>query len=311
MELHPHLTAIVEKASRYKRMNEAPLSAVRGAAAKLLDTGLPREMVGSVETITIQGPDRSIPLRIYRPDDEVGRAVILFLHGGGFAICGLETHDAMCRQICRRSEAVVVSVDYALAPEHPYPAGLVDGRVAARWVVGNAERIGADPRRMALCGDSAGGNLAIGLALSGIHSTALALIYPVTDHYSAGRRSYADRGAACGLTDGEMRWFWDMYLPDAALAGRPDVSPARSATLSGLPRSYVATAEHDVLRDEGLAFVQRLREAGVPVTHRHYGDMNHGFLNWVGVVDRASEAMDDLGAWLRQALANPEDGPCQ
>ncbi len=310
MTLHPMLAAMVEKAARYKRMNEAPLAAVRAAAPKLLDTGLLRETVGSVETISIDGPGRSIPLRLYRPDDGTGRALILFMHGGGFAICGLDTHDAMCRQICRRSGAIVVSVDYALAPEHPYPAGLADGQAAARWLAGNAERIGADPRRLALCGDSAGGNLASVLALSGIAARALALLYPVTDHYSAGHRSYAERGAGCGLTAGEMRWFWDMYLPDPALADRPDVSPARSATLSGLPPTYVATAEHDVLRDEGLAFVQRLGEAGVPVTHRHYGDMNHGFLNWVGLVDRASEAMDDLGAWLRQALADPEDGPC-
>jgi len=288
-------------------MNEAPLAAVRGAAAKLLDTGLPRETVGSVETITIDGPDRAIPLRIYRPDDEPGRAVILFLHGGGFAICGLDTHDAMCRQICRRSRAVVVSVDYALAPEHPYPAGLADAQAAASWVAGNAERIGADPSRLALCGDSAGGNLAIGLALSGIAARALALVYPVTDHYSAAHGSYDERGTGCGLTAGEMRWFWDMYLPDAALADRPDVSPARSAALSGLPRTYVVTAEHDVLRDEGMAFVNKLGEAGIPITHRHYGDMNHGFLKWVGVVDRADEAMDDLGAWLRQALGDPEN----
>ncbi len=307
MALHPLLAAMVEKASRYKRMNEAPLSAVRGAAAKLLDTNLPREAVGSVENIMIDGPDRLIPLRIYRPDDQPGRAVILFMHGGGFAICGLDTHDAMCRQICTRSGAIVVSVDYALAPEHPYPAGLTDGQAAARWVADNAERIGADRRRMMLCGDSAGGNLVIGLALSGVTARALALIYPVTNHYSAGHQSYVERGAACGLTEGEMRWFWDMYLPDATLADRPDVSPARAPDLSRLPTIYIATAEYDVLRDEGQAFARRLTGAGVAVTHRHYGDMNHGFLNWVGVIDRASEAMDDLGVWLRQALADSEE----
>ncbi len=140
------------------------------------------------------------------------------MHGGGFAICGLDTHDAMCRQICRRSGAVMVAVDYALAPEHPFPAGLDDCRAALRWLSGNAERIGADARRLALCGDSAGANLAIGLALSGVDARALALVYPVTDHYSAGHGSYDERGAGCGLTAGEMRWFWDMYLPDPALA---------------------------------------------------------------------------------------------
>ncbi len=310
MDLHPLLAGMVEKASRYKRMNEAPLAAVRGAAAKLLDTGLPRETVGAIEDILIDGPGRTIPLRVYRPDDSQGRALILFIHGGGFAICGLDTHDAMCRQICRRSGAVVVSVDYALAPEHPFPAGLDDCRSTLGWLYGNAGRIGADAHRLALCGDSAGANLAIGLALSGVDARALALVYPVTDHYSAGHGSYDERGAGCGLTAGEMRWFWDMYLPDPALAARPDVSPLRASDLSRLPPTFIATAEYDVLRDEGLALARRLSETGSPVSHRHYGDMNHGFLNWVGIIDRAGEAMDELGAWLRQALAEPEDREC-
>ncbi len=136
----------------------------------------------------------------------------------------------------------MVAVDYALAPEHPFPAGLDDCRAALRWLSGNAERIGADARRLALCGDSAGGNLAIGLALSGIEARALALVYPVTDHYSAGHRSYDERGMGCGLTAGEMRWFWDMYLPDPALAGRPDVSFSAAR-----PRSFAAAA--DLYRD--------------------------------------------------------------
>ncbi len=212
----------------------------------------------------------------------------------------------MCRQICRRSGAVGVTVDYALAPEHPFPAGLDDCRAALRGLSGNAECIGADARRLALCGDSAGANLAIGLALSGVDARALALVYPVTDHYSAGHGSYDERGTGCGLTAGEMRCFWDMYLPDPALAARPDVSPLRASDLSRLPPTFIATAEYDVLRDEGLALARRLAEAGILVSHRHDGDMNHGFLNWVGIVDRAGEAMDELGAWLRQALAVPE-----
>jgi acetyl esterase len=307
MALHPQLMAMVKKASRQKRMHEAPLDLVRSAAPRILDSGVPREGVASIEDLVMDNAGHTVPLRVYRPDDHSGLPLILFFHGGGFTLCSIETHDGMCRQICNRSQAVVVSVDYALAPERPYPAAIGDCRAATLWAVRHAGELGANASRLGLCGDSAGGNLGIAVARSlegaaGLTAKALALLYPVTDHYSAGHPSYVEHGSGCGLTGDEMRWLWDNYLPDATLAADLDVSPLRADDLARLPATYIATAEYDVLRDEGIAFAARLSRAGVPVVHRHYADMNHGFLNWVGVVGRAAEAMDDLGGWLRANL---------
>ncbi|MET0427968.1 MAG: alpha/beta hydrolase [Microvirga sp.] len=307
MTLDPVLAAKVEKGARFPPMNRLPLDLVRDAALRQLATGLPKEPVGSIEDIRFEGPDRPIRVRVYRPDSRGDRPLTLFFHGSGFVICSLDTHDDMCRQICRRAGSVVVSVDYSLAPERPFPAGPEDCFAATLWAVHNAGRLGADPARLAVCGDSAGGNLAAGVALraraeGGPAIKAQILIYPVTDHYSAGHRSYVERGSGCGLLQEDMRWFWDSYLPDPSLAQHPAVSPARAENLDGLPPAYIAVAEYDVLRDEGLTFARRLAEAGIPVELRHYPDMNHGFLNWVGIVDRAGEAMDDLTAWMRATL---------
>jgi acetyl esterase len=305
--LHPRLAAMVAKAARHPPMHEVPLAIVREAAPKLLATALPPEEIAGVEDHIVHAGGRSVLLRVYRPDPGAVRPLVMFFHGSGFTICSVETHDTMCRQICRRSGSVVVSVDYALAPEHPYPAGPDDCWNATLHVARNAGNFGADPARLALCGDSAGATMAAVVALrarerGGPAIRAQVLIYPVVDHFSAGYASYAERGRGVGLRDDEMRWFWTQYLPDASMASLPDVSPARASTLSGLPQAYVATAEYDVLRDEGMAYAAALVRAGVPVVHRHYDDMNHGFLNWVGVVDRADEAMDALCDWLRLVL---------
>ena len=307
MTLHPDLAAMIEKSARFPPMHRVPLALVRDSALRQLATGLPKEPVGSIEDIQIEGPGRPIRVRVYRPDTRNDRPLTLFFHGSGFVICSLDTHDDMCRQICRRAESVVVSVDYSLAPERPFPAGPEDCFAATLWAVRTAGRIGADPALLAVCGDSAGGNMAAGVALRAHIEgrpaiKAQVLIYPVTDHYTSGHRSYEERGSGYGLSQEEMCWFWDSYLPDPSLAHHPYVSPARAESLSGLPPTYIAVAEYDVLRDEGLHFARRLTEAGVPVELRHYADMNHGFLNWVGIVDRAGEAMDDLAAWMRATL---------
>jgi acetyl esterase len=305
--LHPQLAAMVEKASRYPPMSRMPLDELRKAAPRLLRTGLPPEAVGSVEDLVLPDAVRPVRLRVYRPDTGSGRPLTMFFHGSGFTFCSIETHDAMCRQICNRSASVVVSVDYSLAPEHPYPAGPDDCVAATLWAARNAGRFGADPQRLALCGDSAGGTMAAVVAMRARDGDrppikAQALIYPVTDHYSARHRSFEERGTGCGLLAEDMRWFWNNYLPDVSLAGHPHVSPARAPDLKGLPPAFVAVAEYDVLRDEGLAFARALFDAGVPVTLRHDKDMNHGFLNWVGIIDRADEAMAELTAWLRGVL---------
>ena len=307
-ELHPALRAMLDKAAGLPPLHTVPVATIRAGDLARFSFGVVPDQVFSVEDRHIPGPRGPLWVRIYRPDDGETRPVTVFFHGSGFVICSIETHDAMCRQICRRAGTVVVSVDYALAPEHKFPAAPDDCLAAARWVAAHAFTFGADPGRICLAGDSAGANLAAVTAIrlrdeGGPPLRAQLLIYPVTDHYSVQRPSYTERGSGYGLTRDAMTWFWDLYLQDPAQGAHPYASPMRAGSLAGLPQAYVVTGGYDLLRDEGEAFAARLAEAGVPVEMVHYADMNHGFLNWVGLIDRSTEAMDAACAWLRRVLA--------
>jgi acetyl esterase len=306
MTLHPRLQEMLDAAAALPAMHTLPVEVVRkGAAARYL--AVPKGEVAAVEDRLIPGPRGPLPVRIYRPDLRQGLPVLVFFHGSGFVICSVETHDGLARQLCMRAGMIVVSVDYALAPENPFPAGPDDSLAATRWVMANAAEFGGDPARIALAGDSAGGTMAIVTALRLREAAlpmprAMFLMYPVTEHPAAALPSYAERGAGWGLTREGMEWFWGHYLPDPALAAHPHVAPNRAESLSGLPPSYVITAEYDPLRDEGRLFAERLAVAGVAVRHVHYGDVNHGFMSWVGLVDRADEALQAGSEWLRGGL---------
>lgn len=306
-DVHPGLRALLDKAVALPPIHLVAIEETRRNGTARYQIGVPPDPVASVNDGIIDGPAGPLALRIYRPDGRAGQAVTVFFHGGGFAICSPDTHDGMCRQICHRSGTIVVSVDYRLAPEHPFPAAPDDCLAALRWVAAHAASFGGDPARLAVAGDSAGGNLAAVTALrardgGGPPVKAQLLIYPVTDHYTARHPSYADRGTGFGLTGETMDWFWDLYLSDPAHAAHPDASPLRAASLSGLPRAYVVTAGFDLLRDEGEAYATRLRDAGVAVDEARYADMNHGFFNWVGLIDRSTEAMDAACAWLQRTV---------
>jgi acetyl esterase len=233
---------------------------------------------------------------------------VVFFHGGGWVVCDLDTHDAVCRRLSLGADAVVVSVDYRLAPEHRFPAAPDDCLAATRWAVANAGTLGADPRRWYLAGDSAGGNLACAVSLrlrdeDGPRATGQLLVYPVTDHWTAGFDSYAEFAEGFGLTRNVMAWFWNHYLgeaPDAARAATlsPLAVPLRAADLRGLPPALVLTAECDVLRDEGEAYGARLREAGVAADIERCTGMHHGFFSWGGVLDGADRALARACAWI-------------
>lgn len=288
-------------------MQTVPVEKIRATDLARYDIGVPRDEVASVEDRFIPGPRGDIRIRIYRPDLQPGRPILVFFHGSAFIICSIDTHDAMCRQICRRGGAVVVSVDYRLAPENKFPAAPDDCFAATKWAAEHAAEIGGDPVRLAVGGDSVGGAMAAVAAIrardeGGPGISAQILLYPVTDHYSVQRPSYAERGSGCGLTRDAMIWAWDLYLQSPEQGAHPHASPIRAPSLAGLPKAYVITGEYDLLRDEGEAFAARLQQAGVAVDRRRYDDMNHGFLNWVGLVDRSTEAMDAIGAWMRQSL---------
>ncbi len=306
MMLHPQLQAMIAKAAGLPPMHTVPVATIRAGDLARYSFGVAPDEVASVEDRFIPGPAGEMRVRIYRPDSEDMRPVLIFFHGGGFLICSIETHDAMCRRICRLAKMIVVSVDYRLAPEHKFPAAPDDCFAATKWVAAHAREFGGNPARLAVGGDSAGGNLAAVTALrardeGGPALRAQLLIYPVIDHHSVQRGSYADNATGFGLTRETMMWFWDQYLLPADGA-HSHASPIRAERLAGLPDAYIITAAYDVLRDEGEAYADRLRQEGVGVKLVRYEDMNHGFLNWVGLIDRSTEAMDATCDWLREAI---------
>jgi acetyl esterase len=276
-----------------------------GAAA----TAGPRRSLPAVGDLAIPGPAGTIPARFYEPPGAglEKRPLIVYLHGGGWTIGDLDTCDGVCRFLAASTPAAVLSVGYRLAPEHPFPAAVEDALAAFRWAAVDNSRLGADPDRIAVAGDSAGGNLAAAVSLlardeDGPRPTMQALIYPVTDAVGGqqSRDAFADGFL---LTRADMDWFERHYLPPAVDRTDPRVSMLRAADLSGLPPAYVTTAGFDPLRDEGEAYAERLREAGVPVTLRRHPGLIHGFANMTAISPTARAAMLEVAAAIRIGLA--------
>ncbi len=269
---------------------------------------VPGEAVARVEDRTLPGPAGPLPVRVYASAG-AGPAplpALVYFHGGGFVLCNLDSHDGTCRSLANAAGCAVVSVDYRLAPEHRFPAAPEDCYAATRFVAENAAAFGVDPRRLAIGGDSAGGNLTAVVALmardrGGPELRFQLLIYPVTD-CAFDTPSYRENGEGYFLTAQQMRWFWEHYLARAAQAADPYASPLRAEKLEGLPPGLVITAEYDPLRDEGEAYAARLREAGVAVTLSRYDGMIHGFFGMGAAIERARAAVAEAGAALRTAL---------
>lgn len=299
----PPGTPVPETDAQMLAARRAALAGARAARAEI--AGLPNGV--TARDIRIAG---ALPARLFTPPGATGPLPLLvYLHGGGWAAGSLETHDPFCRLLSGAAGVMILSVDYRLAPEHPFPAGLEDARAAARWARAEAAGHGADPARLAIGGDSAGANLAAA-ALNGLAAgegaafKAQVLLYPVTDHPSGGHASYAENATGYGLEAALMGWFWKTYAPGVA-PGLPDVSPLRHPALPPLPPTLVATAQYDVLRDEGIAYADKLRAAGVAVRHLHAGDMHHDFPALPGTVGRFPQCAAALAAmadWLKATL---------
>lgn len=261
--------------------------------------------VGAVRNIRIEGPAGPIRARHYRPTEGDG-ALLVFFHGGGQVIGSIDTHDDLCREICRRGGMHVLSVDYRLAPEHPAPAGTDDAYAAFRWAHDHATELGADPDRIAVGGDSAGGNQAALVAhrarAEGPLPAVQLLLYPVTD-YSAQTRSQTLFADGFFLTRDNIRWFRDKYLNGRIAADDPRVSPLRADDLSGLPPALVITAGFDPLRDEGRQYAEAMRAAGVPVDYREFGSLIHGFANFFPFGGDSTTAVAEVISALRAHLA--------
>jgi acetyl esterase len=271
--------------------------------------GLPPPAVAT-EDRSIAGPGGPLPLRIYHPDVSGTLPALFYVHGGGFVIGDLETHDAVCRTLCHEVGAVVVAVDYRLAPEHPFPAAVEDVVCALQWLSTHARELRADPSRIAVAGDSAGAQLAATACLhtaSTITPRALGLIYPVAQHHSEPSASMAENGEGKFLTLGVMQWFVDSYLNGRSeLIRHPDFALLSAPTLATLPATWVATMGHDPLRDEGHALAQRIEQAGVATEHRHYPGAIHACIHFTAVSPLGGQVLSDLAQWLRgQVDAQP------
>lgn len=309
MPLDPQLQPILD--------SMAPMAAIDWGT---MPPNAAREMMGAmplpyqvdlpeVRDITVAGDGAQLAARLYRPSAEEGLPVVVFFHGGGWVTGTLESHDLLCRLIARESGCAVVSVDYRLAPEHAFPVPLEDCYAAVQWVAANAAALGVDASRLAVAGDSAGGNLAAAVALltrdrGGATISHQLLLYPVADADFA-NGSYTENGQGYFLSKDMMRWFWGHYVGADALASGnvpPLAALCRVENLAGLPSASIVTAEYDPLRDEGEVLARRLADAGAAVELTRVPGVIHGFASMLGIADIAEKTVRDASRRLAESL---------
>ena len=308
MPIDPQLQTVLDQMEEigFPGLSSLPVEQARAALA-LMGAGRADavEAVARIEDVEIPGPAGAIPARAYVPDSDGTPPVVVYYHGGGWVLGGLDSHDGTCRALANASGAVVVSIDYRLAPEHPFPAAVDDAWAALEWVAANAAELGAEPARLAVAGDSAGGNLAAVVALQARDAGSpplrgQLLVYPATDA-TMSHASIEENAAGYFLTKADMEWFYRHYAPE-----RPDdwrLSPLAAPDPARVAPALVFTAEFDPLRDEGEAYARRLADVGVPVDLVRKDGLIHGFFGMVADVDQARDAMVRSGAALRDWLA--------
>jgi acetyl esterase len=306
--VHPQVQTLLDLliAAGGPPLTEQTPEAARAMFRAMSAMNPPGETVASVEDRAIPGPAGELPVRIYRPDGDGPFPGLVWFHGGGWVIGDLDTGDSSLRALCNRAGVVIVSIDYRLAPEHRFPAPADDCFAATRWVAEHAADLGIDAARLAVGGDSAGGNLAAATTLrcrdeGGPALAFQLLVYPVTD-CTLTQPSHVENAEGYLLTHASMGWFVDHYLGDAD-AKEPIASPLHADDLNGLPPALIFTAEFDPLRDEGEAYAARLAEAGVAVDQVRVDGQIHGFWGMLGILDDAAVAIDRAGGALRAAVA--------
>lgn len=310
MPVDPQIEAMLAAMPEWPGVRHVPLDALRASVrdSSVAIPGAADAVVASMEDRTIDGPGGALPIRVYTPVGSAPFPVTIFMHGGGYVVGDLDTQDMIARALCAWASTIVVSVDYRLAPEHPFPAAPEDSFAALVWAAASAGEIGGDPARLALAGDSAGGNLACAVALrardtGGPTVRAVVNIYGSCNYPSdetASSREFADGPI---LRTDDVNWFWEQYLTDPGTQqDDPQASPLRATDLAGLPPTFVGTAECDPSRDDAEAFAAKLADAGVVVQAKRYAGMVHGFASWVGFLPGAREALQDAASFLKTHL---------
>lgn len=309
MSLDPQAKAFLDQAaaSGTPPFHMMTVPQAREAIVALFAPKGAREPVKSVEDRVINAGGAKLPVRIYTPEGRGPLPILVYFHGGGWVIGNCETHDTPCRSLANGAGCVVISVDYRMAPEYKFPTAAEDCYAATKWAALNAAAFGGDPKRIAVGGDSAGGNLAAAVAQMAKDRGApplvyQLLIYPVTN-YAFDTASYKANAEGYLLTQDSMRWFWNHYLQNDNDGQNPYASPLRGQRLSNLPPALVITAEYDPLRDEGAAYAAKLREAGVPVVHADYKGMIHGFFSLADILAQGKQAVKETCTKLREAFA--------
>jgi acetyl esterase len=308
MPLAPEYQAMLAELAQQEGPALTDLSPAEARAVYRLMRPVNTEIaVGGIVDRQVPGPGGDIPVRIYTPAGKGPFPVFVNLHGGGWVIGDLETSDAACRDLCRTAGCIVVSVDYRLAPEHPFPAAVDDSFAATAWVAGHMEEIGGNGR-LAIGGESAGGNLATVVCQRARDAGGPAidyqlLLYPVTDA-DLERGSYRENGSGYLLELDTMRWFWNHYCPDPADRVSPAASPLRARDLTGLPPALIVTAEFDPLRDEGEAYAAAIRAAGGTAEALRFDGLVHDFFATAQIFASSRTAFEEVCGKLKSALAS-------
>lgn len=305
MPVHPQAQAVIDLIEQ-TGIDPTTLEPVEMRALFDLPATDNPDEVGGIDDRTLLGPRGDIPVRTYMPEGAGPFPLLMYYHGGGFVLGNLETHDALCRSLCNRAECVVVAVDYRLAPEHKYPAAPEDCYAATLWAQKHAAELNGMGDRLAVAGDSAGGNMAAVVCLmardlGAPHISHQLLLYPVTDN-NFETQSYQENAEGYFLTRAMMQWFWGHYLATEEDGQQVYAAPLRAEDLSGLPSATVITAEYDPLRDEAEAYAQRLLGAGVKTELIRYSGMIHGFLVFPDAIDDAKASIATASNKLREAL---------